>query len=97
MKPFSIMLSMLAMGVMSNRGAYIARSADCVACHGENYAGGSPIATPMGDIYSTNITPSKRYGIGNYTKADLKNVLHKGRAPDGMLYPAMHQQKNAMD
>lgn len=115
MKPFSIMLSMLAMGIMSsaamaegtglnqislpdvspanselaNRGAYIARAADCAACHGENYAGGSPIATPMGDIYSTNITPSKRYGIGNYTKADLKNVLHKGRAPNRFLYPAM--------
>ena len=115
MKPFSIMLSMLAMGVMSNtamaegtglnqislpnvspansdlvnRGAYIARAADCMACHGESYAGGAPIVTPMGEIYSTNITPSKRYGIGNYTKTDLKNALHKGRAPDRMLYPAM--------
>lgn len=60
-----------------------------MACHGENYAGGSPIATPMGDIYATNITPSKRYGIGDYTKADLKNVLRKGGAPDGIFYPAM--------
>lgn len=74
---------------LANRGAYIARAADCAACHNENFAGGSPIATPMGDIYSTNITPSKRYGIGNYTKTDLKNVLHKGRSPKGMLYPAM--------
>ena len=115
MKPFSMMLSMLAVGILSstamaegtsinhislpnvspansdlaNRGAYIARAADCMACHGESFTGGSPIATPMGDIYSTNITPSKRYGIGNYTKEDLKNVLRKGRAPDGMLYPAM--------
>ncbi|SNT69596.1 cytochrome c [Psychrobacter sp. LV10R520-6] len=125
MKPLSVMLSMLAIGITSsaamaqsanlpnarlvnaslanaslpnvspansdlaNRGAYIARAADCVACHGEDYTGGSPIETPMGAIYSTNITPSKRYGIGNYTEADLKNVLQKGRAPEYMLYPAM--------
>ncbi len=72
-----------------NRGAYIARAADCVACHLENYSGGTAIETPMGSIYATNITPSKRYGIGNYTEADLKKALQKGRAPDHMLYPAM--------
>ncbi|WP_201584772.1 cytochrome c [Psychrobacter jeotgali] len=72
-----------------NRGAYIARAADCMACHREDYTGGTAIETPMGDIYATNITPSKRYGIGNYTEADLKNALQKGRAPNHMLYPAM--------
>ena len=72
-----------------NRGAYIARAADCMACHGEDYTGGTAIETPMGDIYSTNITPSKRYGIGNYTETDLKNALQKGRTPSHMLYPAM--------
>ncbi|WP_367110297.1 cytochrome c [uncultured Psychrobacter sp.] len=111
MKPFSMMLSMLAIGITSsaamaegasslpnvspansdlvNRGAYIARAADCVACHREDYTGGVAIETPMGDIYATNITPSKRYGIGNYTEADLKKALQKGRAPDHMIYPAM--------
>ena len=43
-----------------NRGAYIARAADCMACHGENYTGSTAIETPMGKIYSTNITPDKR-------------------------------------
>lgn len=110
MKPISVMLSMLAIGMTSsaamavgaslpnvspansdlvNRGAYVARTADCMACHGEDYTGGTAIETPMGDIYSTNITPSKRYGIGNYTEADLKKALQKGRAPDHMIYPAM--------
>lgn len=111
MKPISMMLSMLAIGITSsaamaqgasslpnvspansdivNRGAYIARAADCVACHREDYSGGVAIETPMGDIYATNITPSKRYGIGNYTEADLKRALQKGRAPDHMIYPAM--------
>jgi len=72
-----------------NRGAYIARAADCMACHRENYAGGVGIETPMGKVYATNITPSVRYGIGNYTEQDLKNALKKGRAPDHQLYPAM--------
>ncbi len=115
MKPLSVMLSMLAIGITSsaamaqganlsnaslpnvspansdlvNRGAYVARAADCMACHGEDYTGGTAIETPMGDIYATNITPSKRYGIGNYTEADLKTALQKGRAPNHLLYPAM--------
>ena len=74
---------------LANRGAYIARTADCMACHREDYSGGVAIETPIGNIYSTNITPSKRYGIGNYTEADFKKALQKGRAPTHQLYPAM--------
>ncbi|TXD98080.1 cytochrome c [Psychrobacter frigidicola] len=72
-----------------NRGAYIARTADCMACHREDYSGGVAIETPIGNIYSTNITPSQRYGIGNYTEADFKKALQKGRVPTHQLYPAM--------
>ena len=74
---------------LANRGAYIARIADCMACHREDYSGGVAIETPIGTIYSTNISPSKRYGIGNYTEADLKKALQKGRAPSHQIYPAM--------
>ncbi len=74
---------------LANRGAYIARTADCIACHREDYSGGVAIETPIGNIYSTNITPSQRYGIGNYTETDFKNALQKGRAPTHQLYPAM--------
>ena len=74
---------------LANRGAYIARTADCMACHREDYSGGVAIETPIGNIYSTNITPSQRYGIGNYTEADFKKALQKGRAPTHQLYPAM--------
>lgn len=74
---------------LANRGAYVARTADCMACHREDYSGGVAIETPIGNIYSTNITPSKRYGIGNYTEADLKKALRKGRSPNHHLYPAM--------
>ncbi len=74
---------------LANRGAYVARAADCMACHREDYRGGVAIETPIGNIYSTNITPSRRYGIGNYTEADLKKALRKGRAPGHQIYPAM--------
>jgi len=74
---------------LANRGAYVARTADCMACQREDYSGGVAIETPIGNIYSTNITPSKRYGIGNYTEADLKKALRKGRSPNHHLYPAM--------
>ena len=74
---------------LANRGAYIARTADCMACHREDYSGGVAIETPIGNIYSTNITPSTRYGIGNYTETDFKKALKKGRAPTHQLYPAM--------
>lgn len=74
---------------LANLGAYVARTADCMACHREDYSGGVPIETPIGNIYSTNITPSKIYGIGNYTEADLKKALRKGRAPGHQIYPAM--------
>lgn len=74
---------------LANLGAYVARNADCMACHREDYSGGVAIETPIGNIYSTNITPSKRYGIGNYTEADLKKALRKGHSPNHHLYPAM--------
>ena len=45
--------------VLIKQGQYVARTADCVACHttldGETYAGGLPMLTPLGAIYSTNI------------------------------------------
>lgn len=76
------------------KGEYVARTADCVACHttlgGAEYAGGLPMLTPLGAIYSTNITPDKDTGIGNYTFADFKNAVKHGvRKDNSALYPAM--------
>lgn len=76
------------------RGAYLARAADCVACHSTAdsapYAGGLPLASPFGTIYGTNITPDKQYGIGNYSREDFYNAVAKGKRADGAnLYPAM--------
>src|ERR1700741_2924639 len=76
------------------RGKYLAIAADCGACHttpgGKPYAGGLPISTPLGTIYSTNITPSADFGIGRYTEDEFSRALHRGIRRDGAhLYPAM--------
>lgn len=75
-------------------GAYAQRLGDCVACHtapnGKPFAGGLKMMTPLGAIFSTNITPDPETGIGNYTLAEFDNAVRKGVAPDGhRLYPAM--------
>jgi mono/diheme cytochrome c family protein len=75
-------------------GLYMARAADCVACHStpdsRPFAGGLKMGTPMGDIFTTNITPDKQTGIGAYTLADFDRAVRKGIARDGhRLYPAM--------
>ncbi len=76
------------------RGAGLARAGDCIACHtakgGTPFAGGLPIDTPLGTIYSTNITPSQQDGIGRYTEAQFAAALRDGKRADGaQLYPAM--------
>ena len=76
------------------RGQYLAIAADCGACHtvpgGKPFAGGLAISTPLGTIYSTNITPSANFGIGRYTEEEFSQALHRGIRRDGVhLYPAM--------
>ena len=76
------------------RGEYLARAADCAACHtapgGRPFAGGLAMQTPMGTIYSTNITPHKDTGIGRYSYADFERAVRRGMRPGGVpLYPAM--------
>jgi mono/diheme cytochrome c family protein len=84
-----------ASGDLVARGRYLATAADCAACHtaphgGAPFAGGYGIDTPLGKIFSTNITPSKSSGIGNYSEEDFARAVRDGVAKDGShLYPAM--------
>lgn len=76
------------------RGAYLALAGDCIACHtapgGKPMAGGLAIPSPLGTMVSTNITPSKTHGIGNYTLAQFSAALREGiRADRQRLYPGM--------
>ena len=81
-------------GLSGSGDEYVARAADCVACHsvpgGKAFAGGLKMGTPVGAIYSTNITPDPETGIGNYSLADFDLAVRRGIARDGRyLYPAM--------
>lgn len=76
------------------QGAYVARFSDCEACHtapgGAPYAGGLAIRTPIGTVYSTNITPDREHGIGGYSLAEFSRAVRQGIRKDGRtLYPAM--------
>jgi mono/diheme cytochrome c family protein len=76
------------------KGEYLARAGDCVACHtnpgGKLFAGGRPLPTPFGTLYSSNATPDPDTGIGKWTADQFYSMLHTGRSPDGgLLYPAM--------
>ncbi|MBA4328402.1 MAG: alcohol dehydrogenase [Polaromonas sp.] len=75
------------------RGAYLARAGNCAACHtargGPAYAGGRGIATPFGTVFSSNLTPDEKTGIGRWTSAHFWRAMHNGRSKDGrLLYPA---------
>lgn len=76
------------------RGEYLAHLGDCVACHtakdGKPMAGGLAMKTPFGVIYSTNITPDSKTGIGGYTYGEFNRAMRQGVDDDGdNLYPAM--------
>ncbi|MHC8297194.1 c-type cytochrome [Pseudomonas sp. LB3P58] len=75
------------------QGEYLARAGDCVACHtakdGKPFAGALPMETPIGTIYSTNITPDKT-GLGDYSFEEFDKAVRHGVAKNGStLYPAM--------
>ena len=87
-------LSPEQMQALIPRGRELALAGDCFGCHsqaqGPMGAGGLSIPTPFGTLFSTNITPDKQYGIGNYTRADFHRVMRDGIAPGNRnLYPAM--------
>jgi thiosulfate dehydrogenase len=92
--PTSMLVAPPTDSALVERGAYLARLGDCVACHtskgGKDMAGGLAFDTPMGRIYSTNITPDPATGIGRYTLGEFEGALRRGVKANGEnLYPAM--------
>lgn len=98
----ALMLTSVSTGVFAQengvdlikQGEYLARMGDCVACHtkpgGAEFAGGLPMSTPIGTIYSSNITPDKETGIGNYSFEDFDKAVRHGISKNGStLYPVM--------
>jgi nicotinate dehydrogenase subunit B len=75
------------------RGRQLAALGDCAVCHttlnGIVNAGGRPIETPFGIIYSTNITPDPGTGIGAWSYPAFERAMREGIHRDGRhLYPA---------
>jgi nicotinate dehydrogenase subunit B len=75
------------------RGRQLAALGDCAVCHteanGAVNAGGRPLETPFGIIYSTNITPDVGTGIGAWSYPAFERAMREGIHRDGRhLYPA---------
>ncbi|HEY8230158.1 MAG TPA: c-type cytochrome [Rhodanobacteraceae bacterium] len=75
------------------QGKYLTRAGDCKSCHtaegGKPYAGGRPVPTPFGIVYSVNITPDPDTGIGAWSEDDFYRAMHDGIDQQGnRLYPA---------
>jgi len=101
-KHLAIVATLLAPAVVAapghtavDRGRYLAALGDCVVCHTRKEAGAPPFAGGLalhaapGTVYSSNITPDKETGIGNWTPDQFHRALHEGIAADGRhLYPA---------
>lgn len=76
------------------KGEVLAQIGDCAVCHtaakGADYAGGLPLATPFGTLFSTNITPDENTGIGTWSASAFRRAMHEGVSRDGRhLYPAL--------
>jgi mono/diheme cytochrome c family protein len=74
------------------RGRYLAIAGDCASCHtradGQPFAGGLAFHTPFGTVYSPNITPDPKTGIGGWSEAEFERALRQGVGRNGEhLYP----------
>jgi len=71
------------------QGAYLARAGNCMACHtaqgGTPFAGGRPIKTPFGTVYSSNLTRDAKAGLGQWSAHDFWQAMHHGRSKNGRL------------
>jgi mono/diheme cytochrome c family protein len=75
------------------KGEALAGGGFCTDCHtakgGQKFAGGYPMQTPFGVIYSSNITPDPETGIGEWSEAAFARSMREGVARDGShLFPA---------
>jgi len=74
------------------QGEVLAAAGFCATCHtvkgGKPFAGGYAMTTGFGTIYSSNITPDVKTGIGTWSLAAFSRALREGVADDGShLYP----------
>ena len=69
------------------RGAYLAKLGDCAACHSiagqPEFSGGLRMVTPIGAIYSSNITPDPEHGIGRAIRWPILIARYASESPTG--------------
>lgn len=74
------------------RGRDLAALGNCASCHtvrgGKDFAGGLPVPTPFGAVFSSNITPDPATGIGQWSEAAFGRAMSTGVNREGQhLYP----------
>ncbi len=74
------------------RGRELAAIGNCSDRHtvrgGKRFAGGLPVPTPFGTIFSSNITPDAATGIGQWPEEAFRRAMRSGVNRDGQhLYP----------
>ncbi|MDM0021862.1 molybdopterin-dependent oxidoreductase [Variovorax sp. J22R187] len=75
------------------RGRVLASAGNCVGCHTMPglvpFAGGRPMDTPFGRVYTTNLTPDRGTGLGSWSFSAFQRAMREGISRDGRhLYPA---------
>ena len=77
---------------MLQRGQQLAALGNCAGCHTAEdsmpNAGGRPMHTPFGTVFSTNLTPDVQTGIGAWSYQAFERAMRQGISRDGhALYP----------
>ena len=76
------------------RGKYIFGATGGCGCHTESKgpanAGGRKYDGPFGTVYSTNITPDTKTGIGSWTDEEIVTAIRLGRRPNGERIVPVH-------
>ncbi|ASS47127.1 putative diheme cytochrome c-553 [Candidatus Nasuia deltocephalinicola] len=76
----------------NKKGKYLSKIANCISCHtpigAKPFSGGVPIKTKFGTIFTPNITPNEKEGIGNINLEKFKKIITKGISEKNeFLYP----------
>jgi len=76
------------------RGKYIFGATGGCGCHtvakGPTNAGGRKYDAPFGSVYSSNITPDIKTGIGGWTDEQIMTAIRLGRRPNGERIVPVH-------
>src|SRR5262245_5728751 len=76
------------------RGKYVFGAAGGCGCHTEKdqpvNSGGRKYDGPFGSVYSSNITPDRQTGIGDWTDDQIITAIRLGRRPNGERLIPVH-------